>query len=98
MENQIPEPIKNERYHELMALQAEISEEIQQSREGSIVEVVIEGFDEDNPDLAIGRSTWEAPDIDGKVFVENAKNLQIGDFIKVKILQGFTYEIVGEPV
>jgi ribosomal protein S12 methylthiotransferase len=98
MENQIPEPTKNERYHEIMALQAEISEGIQQSREGSIIEVVIEGFDEDNPNLAIGRSQWEAPDIDGKVFVENAEDLHIGDFIKVKISQGFTYEIVGEPV
>ena len=86
------------RTHELMALQAEISEEVQQSREGNIVEVVIEGFDEENPDLAIGRSTWEAPDIDGKVFVEMAKNLHVGDFIKIKISQGFTYEVVGEPV
>lgn len=98
MENQIPEAIKSERYHELMALQAEISEEIQQNREGEFVEVVIEDFDTENPELAIGRSSWEAPDIDGKVFVENAGGLHIGDFIKVKILQGFTYEVVGEPV
>ncbi len=98
MENQIPEAIKSERYHELMALQAEISEEIQQNREGEIFEVVIEDFDTENPEPAIGRSSWEAPDIDGKVFVENAGELHIGDFIKVKILQGFTYEVVGEPV
>ncbi|MDD4321579.1 MAG: radical SAM protein, partial [Acidaminococcaceae bacterium] len=98
MENQIPEAIKSERYHELMALQAEISEEIQQNREGEIFEVVIEAFDTENPGLAIGRSSWEAPDIDGKVFVENAGDFHIGDFIKVKILQGFTYEVVGEPV
>ena len=98
MENQIPEPVKMERYHELMALQAEISEEIQQNREGSIVDVVIEAFDEENADLAVGRSTWEAPDIDGKIFIENAGALHVGDFIKVKISQGFTYEVVGEPV
>lgn len=98
MKNQIPEPIKIERYHELMALQAEISEEIQQKREGSIIEVVIENFDAENHNLAIGRSMWEAPDIDGKVFVENAGNFHIGDFIKVKISQGFTYEVVGEPI
>ena len=40
----------------------------------------------------------EAPNIDGSIFVENAGNVQAGEFIKVKILQGFTYEMVGERI
>ena len=98
MPNQIPEEIKENRYHELMALQAEISEELHQDLEGQELDVVIEGFDEENPSLAVARSYREAPDIDGSIFVENADNLHIGDFIKVRILQGFTYELVAEQI
>lgn len=98
MINQIPEEIKENRYHELMALQAEISEELHQDLEGQELDVVIEGFDEENPSLAVARSYREAPDIDGSIFVENADNLYIGDFTKVRILQGFTYELVAEQV
>lgn len=98
MINQIPEEIKENRYHELMALQAEISEELHQNLEGQELDVVIEGFDEENPSLAVARSYREAPDIDGSIFVENADNLHIGEFAKVRILQGFTYELVAEQV
>ena len=98
MPNQIPEEVKQARYHELMALQAHISEEINQIREGSVVEVLVEGFDEEDSTLAFGRSTWEAPDIDGRIFIENAKGLKPGDFVQVKLSQGFTYEVVGEIV
>lgn len=98
MPNQIPEEIKENRYHELMALQAEISEELHQDLEGQELDVVIEGFDEENPALAVARSYREAPDIDGNIFVENADNLHIGEFAKVRILQGFTYELVAEQV
>lgn len=98
MINQIPEEIKENRYHELMALQAEISEELHQDLEGQELDVVIEGFDEENPALAVARSYREAPDIDGNIFVENADNLHIGEFAKIRILQGFTYELVAEQV
>ena len=96
MENQIAPEIKENRYHELMALQAGISEEIHQEREDAELEVIVEGFDEDN--LAFGRSTHEAPDIDGTIFIENAEGLAVGDMVRVRILQGFTYEMVGERI
>lgn len=96
MENQIAPEVKENRYHELMALQAEISEEIHQAREGAELDVLVEGFDEDN--LAYGRSAHEAPDIDGTIFIENAENIQIGDIVRVRISQGFTYEMVGERI
>lgn len=98
MPNQIEEEIKENRYHELMALQAEISEEIHQDLEGEELLVVIEGFDAENADLAVARSYREAPEIDGNIFVENAASLKVGDFVKVRIVQGFTYEMVAELV
>ena len=96
MENQIAPEIKENRYHELMALQAGISEEIHQEREDVELDVIVEGFDEDN--LAFGRSAHEAPDIDGTIFIENAEGLAVGDMVRVRILQGFTYEMVGEKL
>ena len=96
MENQIAAEVKENRYHELMALQAGISEEIHQEREDAELIVLVEGFDEDN--LAYGRSTHEAPDIDGTIFIENAEGLAVGDMVRVRILQGFTYEMVGEKL
>ena len=96
MENQIEPEVKENRYHELMALQAGISEEIHQEREDVELDVLVEGFDEDN--LAYGRSTHEAPDIDGTIFIENAEGLKVGDMVRVRILQGFTYEMVAERI
>lgn len=98
MPNQIPDEIKQERYHELMALQAQISEEIHKDTEGQILEVLVEGIEEDGSGLHYGRSYREAPDIDGLVFIENPGDIKPGCFVKVNILQGFTYESVGERI
>lgn len=98
MPNQIPDEIKQERYHELMALQAQISEEIHKDTEGKTLEVLVEGIEEDGSGLHYGRSYREAPDIDGLVFIENPGDIKPGCFVKVNILQGFTYESVGERI
>ena len=98
MPNQIPDEIKQERYHELMALQAQISEEIHKNTEGQTLEVLVEGIEEDGSGLHYGRSYREAPDIDGLVFIENPGDIKPGCFVKVNILQGFTYESVGERI
>ena len=81
-----------------MALQAQISEELHQDTEGMTLEVLVEGIEEDGSGLHYGRSYREAPDIDGLIFIENPGELVPGDFVKVNILQGFTYESVGERI
>lgn len=94
--DQIPEEVKEQRYDELMAIQAKISEQLHKATQGKVYDVVVEGYDPEEQDLAYGRSYREAPDIDGSIFIENAKGLVIGEMVKVKISQGFTYEAVGE--
>lgn len=96
MLNQISEEVKQDRYHELMAIQAQVSEEIHQNLEEKVLEVLVEGFDEENSELGYGRSYREAPDIDGSIYIENAAGIKIGEFVNVRIVQGFTYELVGE--
>lgn len=96
--DQIPEDVKEKRYDQLMALQAKISEQLHKATQGKVYDVIVEGYDPDEENLAYGRSYREAPDIDGSIFIENAKGLVIGEMVKVKISQGFTYEAVGELV
>ena len=98
MPNQVPEEIMQERYHDLMSVQCKISEEINQGFEGKEIEVLVEGRDEEQPNIAVGRSYREAPEVDGQVYIENDTDSKPGDIIKVKVLQGFTYDIVGEKI
>lgn len=95
---QIPEEIKQERYDELMAIQAGISEDVHRSMEDRELEVVVEGYESEEDNLVAARSYREAPDIDGSIFVENAPGLNPGDFIRVRIEQGFAYEVVATRV
>lgn len=97
MADQVPDDIKQERYHNLMAVQAKISEDRNISLEGITLEVLVEGLGEnDQGELAIGRSYREAPDVDGRVYVENPVDVEPGDVITVRILQGFAYDLVAE--
>ena len=98
MENQIPEEVKEDRYHTLMATQCVISEKINQSYEGEMLTVLVEGKDSEQEGLAYGRSYREAPDIDGKIFIENEPNPAIGTFIQTEVIQGFTYDLVVEKI
>ena len=98
MPDQVPEEIMQERYHDLMSMQSKISEEVNQGLEGKELEVLVEGRDEEQPSICVGRSYREAPDVDGQVYVENDKDSQPGDLIWIRVLQGFTYDIVGEAL
>ena len=94
--DQVSEEVKEERYNELMAVQAGISEEINLAAEGSEYEALIEGHDAEDSSLGYGRTEREAPDIDGTVYVENAGDVAVGEFVKVKIIQGFCYDRMAE--
>ena len=96
--NQISEDVMQQRYHELMSLQCKISEEINQSLEGKELDVLIEGSDEEQENVAYGRSYREAPEVDGQVFVEGLKDAKPGEIVRVRVAQGFTYDVVCEPV
>lgn len=98
MKEQISDEIKQERYHDLMSIQCQISEEINQSVEGRTLEVLVEGRDTEQESVAYGRSYREAPEIDGQVYIEGDLDSAAGDLIQVKMVQGFTYDILGEKI
>lgn len=96
--NQIPDDIKQERYHNLMSLQCQISEELNQQLEGTVLDILIEQVGSEEDPVVCGRSYREAPDVDGQIFVENALDSKPGDVIKATIVQGFTYDVVAEKL
>ncbi len=98
MENQILEEVAQERFHELMSIQSLISQEINESLEGREFDVVVEGRDEEVPEVIAGRSYREAPEVDGQVYVEGDTESNIGDFIHVKVTAGFAYDVAAERV
>ena len=99
MEEQIPDEVRQARYHELMALQSQISESINQGLEGTAVRVLVEGQVE-GEDTLIGRSYREAPDVDGRVYIEGGAVSagERGCFVQARIVQGFAYDLVAEPL
>ena len=100
MDDQIPEEVKEERYHTLMAIQAQVSEEHNRDLEGTIHQGLIEAIDEVEPGkfLARGRLQMQAPDVDGNMYVEDVAGLSEGDIVTVKVSQGFAYDVVVETV
>lgn len=100
--NQVAEAVMEERYHDLMALQAKISEEINQSLVGREFDLLVEGRDIDDEgrdeNVVYGRSYREAPDVDGSVYLEGDEDSQPGDIIRVRAVAGFAYDVVTERV
>ena len=99
-EDQVPEDVKEERYHTFMASQAGISEENNHNLEGTIHMAMVEEIEEEEGQrLAKGRLMCQAPDVDGNMFIENCRaDLAEGDIIKVEVEQGFAYDVVANEV
>ena len=81
-----------------MALQCQISEELNQNLEGTVLDVLIEQISTESEIIVSGRSYREAPDVDGQIYIEKATDCKPGDVIKAKIVQGFTYDVVAEKL
>lgn len=88
----IPEDVKQERLDRLMALQAEISAEINAAKEGTDMKVII---DREESDYYIGRTQFDSPEVDPEVLISKNKTLQIGEFYTVKIDSSSNYELFG---
>ena len=96
LDNQIPYEVKKRRKDEIMEIQSEISSEILSKNLGKTLEVLIEEkIDENN---YVGRTYMDAPEIDGVTYIESPKNLEVGDFVKVKVIDTLDYDLVGESI
>ena len=96
MDNQIDEDIKQIRFDGVMRRQMLISSELNQEKIGKVFDVIVDGMDED--ESFIGRTRFDAPEIDNSVIFTSKNELQPGDIVKVKINDAFDYDIIGEEL
>jgi len=95
LKNHVPFKIAEKRHDRLMAAQAEISAQINETHVGKILEVLVE----ENPEQGVYlcRTSFQAPEVDGVTFIYG-NGLEIGTFVKVRITDAFEYDIAGEIV
>lgn len=93
MPDQIEEEIKAERADSIMRMQIEISKEVNESKIGQILDVMVDSMDEEG--AYIGRTQYDAPEIDNSVIFKSETQLQPGDMVRVKVTDAFDYDLVG---
>ena len=94
MADQVPEDIKEERFHRFMQLQQEISAERLKQKIGQTLDVIVDEIDDEG---IIGRTKADAPEVDGLVYIENLSGspVKVGEFIKVTITHSDEYDLWG---
>ena len=93
LEGAVPDEIKQERWDRFMAHQQAISTERLARKVGKEIEVLIDEVDEDG---AIGRSSADAPEIDGCVYVDSQATLKPGDKVRVRVTDSDEYDLWAE--
>ncbi|HKA46949.1 MAG TPA: 30S ribosomal protein S12 methylthiotransferase RimO [Methyloceanibacter sp.] len=92
---QVPKEVKEQRYALLMQRQQKISTEVLAERVGKTVEVIVDEIDDDG---AVARSAWDAPEIDGNVYLNGEARLSVGDRASVTIEASDEYDLWGRVV
>jgi ribosomal protein S12 methylthiotransferase len=91
----VPTPVKEERWHRLMAHQQTISTRRLKRKLGTRQQVIIDAV---GPTVAKGRSKGDAPEIDGTVYVKSHRPLRVGEIATVKIERTDDYDLHGTAV
>ncbi len=95
LEGAVPDEVKQERYDRFMAHQQAISTERLARKVGKELDVLIDEVDEDG---AVGRSSADAPEIDGSVFVDSAVPLKPGDMVRVRVTDSDEYDLWADKL
>ncbi len=89
----VPEEIKEERWHRFMEAQRRVSATLLAQKVGRTIDVIIDEVDEDG---AVGRSRWDAPEIDGSVFLDGDHGVKPGDIVQAQVTQADEYDLEAE--
>ena len=90
LENPVPEEVKEERWHQFMAVQQEISAERLQRKIGAHMDIIV---DEVSSDGAVGRTKGDAPEIDGLAYLKNTDGLVPGSVVNRQIVDADDYDL-----
>jgi ribosomal protein S12 methylthiotransferase len=91
----VPEKVKAERWHRFMAAQRKVSRVLMAARIGRTIDVMVDEVDGDG---ALGRSVWDAPEIDGSVFLNGATGVKPGDIVQGRVTSADEYDLWAELV
>jgi len=97
MPDQVSERVKRERYRRLMRAQARASFKRNRRLIDTIEQVIVEGYSEETDLLLKGRSSRQAPDIDGLVYL-TAGDAKVGDIVTLRITDSSDYDLIGEII
>ena len=86
----VPDEVKAERWHRFMAAQQAVSAKLTAARVGRTIDVIVDEVDEEG---AIGRSKWDAPEIDGSVFLDGAAGVKPGDIVQARVTHADEYDL-----
>jgi ribosomal protein S12 methylthiotransferase len=86
----VPDDVKEERYQRFMLRQQAISTARLQAKVGREIEILIDAVDQDG---AVGRSAADAPEIDGRVYLEGASDLVPGDWVRATVTAADEYDL-----
>jgi len=95
LEGQVPQEVKEERWHRFMQAQQKISARLLEDKIGRELDVIIDTVDDER---AVGRSYADAPEIDGTVILEDETEVKPGDIVRVSITDAGEYDLFGERV
>lgn len=95
LDNPVPDDVKQDRWERFMELQQGISTARLARKVGREIDVLIDEVDEDG---AVGRSSADAPEIDGCVYVSSDKPLKAGDMVRVRITDSDEYDLWGDAI
>ena len=96
--DQVEPEIKERRFHELMAIQREISAEKMHALIGTEQSAVVEGVSDEHDFVVKGRLWSQAPEIDGVCYISSPDSLSLGQLVKIKINEAHDYDLSGEVI
>lgn len=96
-DNQVDKQLRLDRADAIMADQMTIAAEKNREKIGKVCEVLIEGWD-DYIKCYFGRTQFDAPEIDGKIFFSSEKPLVLGEFVEVEVTDSIEYDLLGEAI
>jgi len=91
----VPDEVKDERWHRFMETAKEVSEKRLGRMVGREIDVIIDEVDEEG---ALGRSQWDAPEIDGSVFLNGDTDLKTGDIVRARVAHADDYDLWADRV
>jgi ribosomal protein S12 methylthiotransferase len=91
---QVGKTTREKRWHAVMALQAEIAARLNAARIGRIERVLVEGYEKDR-NRWVARSAADAPEVDGRVYMESGDGVRAGEFVMVEITGADVYDVTA---